>query len=152
MKIRCISVLFFVPLLMISLFTLSGCSTSNGSAPAHDLAMADMAMMPMDVKAAPVVVQEAYQFAVANPHVLQQLPCYCGCGKAGHRSNYACYVSATDATKGIAFDSHALGCSICVDITQDAMRLTREGRDIRSIRAYIDQTYSRYGPSNMPPP
>lgn len=138
-----------VPLLIISLFTLSGCTATDKPGTAHDVAMADIAMMPMEVKSAPVVVQQAYQYAVANPDVVQALPCYCGCGKAGHKSNYACYVSGTDATKGIAFDTHALGCSICVDITQDAMRLSREGKDIKSIRAYVDQTYSQYGPSNM---
>jgi Protein of unknown function with PCYCGC motif len=49
----------------------------------------------------------------------------------------------------VTFDSHALGCSICVDITQDAMRLLRQGKSVQDIRAYVDQTYSRYGPSNM---
>ena len=144
MKSRRIWSLFILSWLVLGSLLLSACSAQS-----HVLPMADMAMMPMEVKAAPVVVQQAYQFAVANPQVLQQLPCYCGCGKAGHNSNYACYISGTDATKGLQFDSHALGCSICVDITQDAMRLTREGRDIKSIRAYVDQTYSRYGPSNM---
>ena len=47
-------------------------------------------------------------------------------------------------------DSHALGCSICVDITLDAMRLLRDGRTVPEIKAYVDATYARYGPSNMP--
>lgn len=111
-----------------------------------------MGALLLSACAAPAVVQQAYQFAVANPDVLEHLPCYCGCGKAGHKSNYACYVSGTDATRGIQFDSHALGCSICVDITQDAMRLTREGKDLEAIRAYVDQTYAPFGPSNMAAP
>ena len=49
----------------------------------------------------------------------------------------------------VKFDGHALGCSICVDITQDAMRLTKEGKSPQDIKAYVDKTYSQYGPSNM---
>ena len=99
---------------------------------------------------APRTVREAYQFAVANPEVLKQLPCYCGCGGMGHTSNYACYVAGEEADGSLKFDGHALGCSICVDITQDAMRMLEDGQSVPEIRAYVDQTYSRFGPSNMP--
>jgi hypothetical protein len=34
-----------------------------------------------------------------------------------------------------------------VDITRDVMRLMREGRGEAEIRAYIDATYSKFGPS-----
>jgi hypothetical protein len=37
-----------------------------------------------------------------------------------------------------------------VDITQDAMRLLDEGKSVPEIKAYVDQTYAKYGPSNMP--
>jgi Protein of unknown function with PCYCGC motif len=114
--------------------------------------MAAMEGMPPDVKAAPVVVQQAYQFVVANPDVLKNLPCYCGCGSMGHTSNYACYVKSTAPAGKVTFDTHALGCSICVDITQDAMRLLKDGKRVNEIRAYVDATYSKYGPSNMPTP
>ena len=57
---------------------------------------------------------------------------------------------AVDAAGNVKFDGHALGCSICVDITQDAMRLTKQGKNPQDIKAYVDKTYSQYGPSNMP--
>jgi hypothetical protein len=44
------------------------------------------------------------------------------------------------------FDAHALNCGVCVDITQDAMRLLDEGRAPPEIRAYIDEAYAMYGP------
>ena len=112
--------------------------------------MASMDLMPAAVKAAPVAVQQAYQFNVANPELMKQIPCYCGCGSMGHTSNYSCYVSSVDSSGKITFDDHALGCSICVDISQDAMRLSKEGRSPGEIRAYIDKTYSQYGTSNIP--
>lgn len=140
----------FAPVLILLSVAATGCGAARATpTTAHELAMAPMAGMPDEVKAAPVVVQQAYQFAVANPEVLTKLPCYCGCGKMGHTSNYACYVkSAGDGP--VTYDNHALGCSICVDITQDAMRLSREGKSVQEMRAYVDATYARYGPSNLP--
>jgi hypothetical protein len=68
----------------------------------------------------------------------------------GHTSNYSCYVAGVDAAGKVEYDTHALGCSICVDITQDTMRLLKQGKTIPEITAYVDQTYAQYGPSNMP--
>jgi hypothetical protein len=109
-----------------------------------------MDQMPAEVQSAPVIVQEAYQFSVANPDVMKNIPCYCGCGNIGHTSNYACYVSQVDEKGEITFDNHALGCSICVDITQDVMRMLKDGKSPEEARTYIDATYSKYGPSNIP--
>ena len=81
---------------------------------------------------------------------MKNIPCYCGCGNVGHTSNYDCYVSAIDAAGNITFDNHALGCSICVDITQDVMRMLEDGKSPQEARTSIDATYSRYGSSNIP--
>ncbi len=147
---RRVALVIFV--LSIAAGLLTGCgATPNASSSQNNdaLKMAPMSMMPDDVKSAPVVTQQAYQFAVANPDVMQHIPCYCGCGAMGHTSNYSCYVESVDAAGKVKFDGHALGCSICVDITQDAMRLTKEGKSPQAIKAYVDRTYSQYGPSNM---
>ena len=132
---------------------LSSCSGGSGNtenAAAEGLKMAALDGMPAEVLAAPAQVQQAYQFAAANPEVMQQVPCYCGCGDMGHKSNYACYIGGKNADGTLAFDTHALGCSICVDITLDTMRLLKEGKSVPEIKAYIDQTYAQYGPSNIP--
>jgi hypothetical protein len=141
---------FFFLLVVMALIgtAVSACSTSSSSE-VH-LVMSPLDQMPMDVQSAPVAVQEAYQFNVANPDIMQDIPCYCGCGDIGHTSNYDCYVSDVDASGKITFDNHALGCSICVDITQDVMRMLRDGKTPQDARAYIDATYSKYGPSNIP--
>jgi hypothetical protein len=134
--------------LLAMLFLLPALLVACAKQPETKLAPLDQ--MSEQVKSAPVKVQQAYQFAIANPHIMGQIPCYCGCGKMGHTSNYACYASGVDANGKVIFDTHALGCSICVDITQDTMRLLKEGKSIPEIKAYVDQTYTRYGPSNMP--
>jgi hypothetical protein len=142
-----------IVMLLLSSGVLSACSgntASTTSAGNSGLAMASMDGMPAEVKSAPTTVQQAYQFNVANPDVMKQIPCYCGCGKMGHTSNYSCYVQSVDENGVVTFDTHALGCSICVDITQDAMRLLKEGKSTADIRAYVDQTYAKYGPSNIP--
>ena len=139
--------LLLVTLTLILSGALSACSTKTAE---PSFPMASMDSMPAEVQSAPVTVQQAYQFAVANPDVMTQLPCYCGCGSMGHTSNYSCYVSGVGADGTLAFDNHALGCSICVDITQDAMRLLKDGKTVPEIKAYVDQTYAKFGPSNMP--
>lgn len=143
--------LIFLSLIFLILLPLglSDCASSGDHASTTDLKMAPMANMPAEVKMASVTVQDAYRFNVANPEIMKEIPCYCGCGDMGHASNYACYVQ-DDSNGQITFDGHALGCSICVDITQDTMRMLKEGKSVTEIKQVIDDTYSKFGPSNIP--
>lgn len=141
--------LFVLLISLIALASLPACSTQSNDRNVH-LNMASMDEMPSEVQSAPVTVQQAYQFAVANPDIMKNIPCYCGCGNVGHTSNYSCYVANVDDKGIVSFDPHALGCSICVDITQDVMRMLKDGKSPPDIRAYVDNTYSKYGPSNIP--
>ncbi len=144
-KTRKILLLSIIVILLTT--AISACSTQSQSS---DLRMMPMDQMPAEVQSAPVMVQEAYQFASINPDIMKDIPCYCGCGDIGHTSNYDCYVSGADDKGNIKFDNHALGCSICVDITQDVMRMLKEGETPAEARAYVDATYAKYGPSNIP--
>ena len=147
----CRTVFTILVLMMLFWGLLTACGGNAGTTTGDKaLAMAPMSGMPDDVKSAPTTVQQAYQFAVANPDVMTQIPCYCGCGNMGHSSNYACYVQGVDEQGTVTFDTHALGCSICVDITQDTMRYLEQGKTVSEIKILIDQTYSQYGPSNIP--
>ncbi len=137
MKIN--SIIYLVLLTALLPGTLAACSAQK------DLAVAPLDQMPDQVRSAPVSVQQAYQFALVNPDLMKRIPCYCGCGAIGHTSNYACYVDENGD-----IDNHALGCSLCVDITHDVMRLTQQGKSPPEIKGIIDTTYSKYGTSNMP--
>jgi hypothetical protein len=139
------------PLFALILLALAspGLPACSSQAEGVHVNMTSMDAMPAEVRSAPVSVQQAYQFASANPDIMKNIPCYCGCGNMGHDSNYACYVSEADGQGSFSFDNHALGCSICVDITQDVMRMLRQGKSPGDIRAYVDKTYSPYGPSNI---
>ncbi len=127
--------------ILVPLLLTTACASSS----TRDLKMAPLNTLPTKMQNAPTRVREAYQFAVANPDALKNVPCYCGCGGIGHASNYACYYD--EAKK--SFDEHALGCSVCVDIAQDVMRLTRDGKSPPEIRAFIVATYSQFGPPNQ---
>ncbi len=110
---------------------------------------ATAAVLPKEMQVAPTRVRAAYQFAMSNPGALQNVPCYCGCGSMGHTSNLSCYIKDRKPDGRIVFDQHALGCSLCVDISQDVMRMTSEGKSPRAIRADIVAAYSKFGPGNQ---
>ncbi len=128
---------------------LSACGSN--SSPEHvKMAMAPVSDLPTEAQKAPATVREAYQFAVANPDALRNVPCYCGCGSIGHTSNLSCYVKEMDGNgKVVAFDNHALGCSLCVDISQDVMKMTGEGKSPTAIHEAILASFSKFGPANQ---
>lgn len=57
---------------------------------------------------APKGAADAYQFAIDNPEVLKQIPCYCGCAQDGHKDNLDCYIKARDGNN-VTFDKHGAG-------------------------------------------
>ncbi len=120
------------------------CSTPAASGPQAN-AVAEF------VKNASPDVKAAYEYAVTNPKELAKYPCYCGCNAMGHASNLSCFVKRFEVNGQPVFDSHALGCGICVDIAKDVMRLKGEGKSSREVRAYIDGRYSAFGPSTITP-
>ena len=75
--------LFVILLLAGVTFGSSACSGQT----AAPYAMASDTMLPTFLNDAPPKVRESYQFAMANPHDLETIPCFCGCGKMGHKSN-----------------------------------------------------------------
>ncbi len=80
----------------------------RGSTAVREISLAQLAAMPDFVQRAPPNVQEAYRFAVANPEMLEQMPCYCGCGGVGHDDNIDCYVKSFNPDGSVAeFDNHA---------------------------------------------
>lgn len=139
-----------IVMLLLSGLVLAGCSSGNKEV-GHQYHMAPLEDMPQDVQSAPVRTQEAYRFAVANPEMADAIPCYCGCGGMGHTSSYDCYVAGMDEAGVMQFDNHAQYCSICIDITQDTMRMMDEGMDTADIFAQIETDYSRFAQPTVKP-
>lgn len=54
-------------------------------------------------------VREAYDYAARGPRSLQVIPCYCGCGAAGHLNNQDCFVDRFAAGGWVILDLHGYG-------------------------------------------
>jgi hypothetical protein len=104
------------------------------------------------VRPMPVTLQ-VYEFAARHPEVLQYVPCYCGCERAGHNGNHDCFVKTRAANGRITeWDAHGLGCAICLDVGRRAMTLFNEKKSVKEIRAVIDQEFGTRFPSQTPTP
>jgi hypothetical protein len=139
--------LFLLPILFIGSLLLAACGASGLQS--NRVKLVPVSELPQQMRDAPVAVRTAYQFAVASPDALENVPCYCGCGAIGHESNLACYIKGFDSNGRPAYDDHALGCSICVDIATDVMKMTGEGKSAAEIRQQIVDSYSKFGPANQ---
>lgn len=100
--------LMVVLLLALVVLIVSACAGDRGT-PQAQLTLAPESALPDFVKDAPPQVKEAYRFAIANPDVLTDFPCYCGCGAVGHMSNLQCYIQEVGSDGAIKFDNHAFG-------------------------------------------
>jgi hypothetical protein len=148
-------------ILPVLLFSLIGCAANYGAmqklSPTSKvtqvkLAMASTSDLPGFAQEAEPRVRDAYRFAIANREVMTKIPCYCGCGSMGHQHALHCFVKDVTPSGYIEFDNHAAGCGICVDITQDVMKMMRQGEELKTIRAYVDAQYSQFAaPTNTPP-
>ena len=136
-----------LPVLLISSLLLAACGA--GGQQNSQVELASVSSLPKQMQDAPVAVRTVYQFAITNPDALQNVPCYCGCGAIGHKSNLACYIKEFGADGKPVFDDHAMGCSICVDIATDVMKMTGDGKSPAAIRQQIVDTYSKFGPANQ---
>jgi hypothetical protein len=94
---------------------------------------------------------EGYRLALAQPELLAQMPCYCGCrnlsGGRSHKSLKDCYFKADGS-----LDDHASTCDLCNKIALDAGEWQKQGLSVKDIRKRVDEKYSRYGqPTDTPP-
>jgi len=99
------------------------------------------------------VVQQVYEFAARHPEVLNYIPCYCGCESVGHKANHDCFVRSRAANGRILeWDTHGLGCAICLDVGRKAMTLFNQGMPVSEIRAAIEREYAGRVQSHTPTP
>ena len=95
----------------------------------------------------------AYAYAALHKEVLQHIPCYCGCGHEGHRSNLNCFVSGFRPDGTPIWTDHSFSCPMCVHIAREAMLMTSQGMPLQRVREEIDKRYRAVGegtPTPMP--
>jgi hypothetical protein len=101
-------------------------------------------------------MRAAYEVAARHPEVMRYVPCFCGCGQIGHKDNHDCFVTARNsANKVVGWETHALGCEICVDVAYQAWQMFNTGATVSAIRDAIEKKYadrvSGHTDTPMPP-
>src|SRR5699024_9899740 len=86
-------------------------------------------------------MQTLYLAVAQHQDLLQQIPCYCGCGEsADHTSNYDCFTH-DNSQKAVTWDNHAITCQACLDIAAKSISKSIDGIPVQDIRKDIDQEY-----------
>lgn len=99
---------------------------------------------------------KAYKYATEHPEMLEQIPCYCGCGSHGseasdykpHRFLRDCFIN-----DNWEFDEHASFCDVCIGEAIKTQDYLAKGKTLAETRALIDQEYGKIGAekTNTPP-
>ena len=120
--------------------------------PGFDMPLIDVAgympARPMDV------LKDAHVFAADHPDVASYVPCYCGCGSAGHKNNADCFVKGRDPEGRVTeWEPHGVSCAVCIDIAVDSMKMRNSGASVMAIRKKVQGDYRpRFPESETPTP
>ncbi|PTN32162.1 PCYCGC domain-containing protein, partial [Bacillus sp. Rc4] len=90
----------------------------------------------------PEDMQNLYKAAAMNKELLENIPCYCGCGESvGHKSNYDCFVYKYKKDNSIVWDDHGTNCNVCLEIAAKSISKFKEGKSSNEVRKLIDEEY-----------
>jgi hypothetical protein len=88
-------------------------------------------------------MRATYEFAARHPEVMRYMPCFCGCERGGHQDNHDCFVTSRGADdKVTGWETHAIGCEICVSVAQQALQMHNSGASVSAIRDAIEKKYA----------
>ena len=103
-------------------------------------------------------LRDAHTFTADHPEVASYVPCYCGCGSAGHKHNADCFVKARDPEGRVTeWEPHGVACAVCIDIAVDSMKMRNSGASVMAIRKKVQSDYrpkfqESETPTAAPPP
>jgi len=147
-----IGIIAVILLAGIAYFVFAGGSTNKADSQAKTNAELKL---PSYAYTNPITLK-AYKYATEHPEILEQIPCYCGCGDHGsaasdykpHRFLRDCYI-----TDNWTYDEHASFCDVCVGEAAKVQAYLAQGKTLKEARALIDQEYSKIGGmmTNTPP-
>jgi hypothetical protein len=100
------------------------------------------------------VLKDAHVFTADHPEVASYVPCYCGCGNAGHKNNADCFVKGRDSEGRVTeWEPHGVSCAVCIDIAVDSMKMRNSGASVMAIRKKVQGDYRpRFATSETPTP
>src|SRR3989304_954244 len=85
------------------------------------------------------ITLKGYRYATEHPDLLEQIPCYCGCGgHSGHRFLRDCYIK-DDWT----YEDHASYCDVCIGEAIKLQDYLASGKTLKEARALIDEEYTK---------
>lgn len=123
--------------------------------PPADAALPPLPSVPNLVPRSPQVIRDAYVFAARNPHVLEYVPCFCGCETRGHKGNADCFVQSRNPDGSVReWDTHGMACIVCIDVARDAMQMRASGARVEDVRNAVETKYAAYErqtPTPLPP-
>ncbi|RFU66465.1 hypothetical protein D0469_17710 [Peribacillus saganii] len=152
-------------MLLLSALFLGGCGTSqdetktakehtskheaSGGAHQEHLPHGDLREETASAKELPGFLQDKdeamgviYAAAGQNKELLENIPCYCGCGESvGHRDNYDCFIHENKENGAVVWDDHGTRCGVCLETAAESINLYKSGKGIKEIRDYIDDKY-----------
>jgi hypothetical protein len=100
--------------------------------------------LPKFLESKPKDMQMIYKAAAMHKDLLEQMPCYCGCGEeAGHKNNYDCFVNENKDDGSLVWDDHGTKCGVCLEIAAKSVIDYSKGKSIKEIREQIDSTYEK---------
>ena len=99
-------------------------------------------LRPDYVTAAAPEVKTLYEFQITHGELMRYMPCFCGCGQSGHKSNRDCFIKSVRQDGRVEFETMAPTCDICLGVTRQTMRMLDQGKRPREIRAAIDRKYA----------
>lgn len=147
-------------------FLMAGCASNNASDKLnehqHQVANGDIQETTASIKTLPTfldkadpTIKTAYEIAAANLDVLNNMPCYCGCGQsAGHKDNMNCFVKEVKTDGSVVWDDHGTRCDTCMEIAVISSKMKQQGKSLKEIRSFIDdhykEGYAKPTPTPMP--
>ncbi|KGX91466.1 PCYCGC motif-containing (lipo)protein [Pontibacillus marinus] len=138
--------------LLVMTIAASGCGKheENADQGFSDSAIGDIreetkshSVLPSFLEEKPEQMSVIYEAVVNHKEVVEQMPCYCGCGESvDHKSNYDCFVYDDTEKDSVVWDDHATKCGVCLETAVESINQYNEGKSIKEIRNMIDETYN----------
>ncbi|WP_153127039.1 PCYCGC motif-containing (lipo)protein [Peribacillus tepidiphilus] len=142
------------PITLLSTLLIVGCSNSlqesGNNKQGHQQTVSrdiveetkSIEVLPSFLDDKPKEMKNLYVSAAKNRELLENIPCYCGCGESsGHKNNYDCFVFENKKDGAIMWDDHATKCGVCLEIAATSIQDYQEGKSIKEIRTKIDEAY-----------
>ncbi len=90
----------------------------------------------------PEDLQTIYLAVAQHQDLLENIPCYCGCGEsANHKDNYDCFIYENKQSGAVVWDDHGTKCGVCLETAVEAINDFNDGKTVKEIRQTIDNKY-----------